>query len=272
VSILASRGGSGSAASRADDAAALLWQSQEAMLELDSFQFRLTEPWEGREVTYRVAWQSPDSFHVLYPVIREESSSENPVPVITDEGLYEAIAIGDALYLRQCTAEGEGCQAWQQGLRENVYVPVTVPELEPFWTIELLGLMSDAEVVGHENVEGVPSTRIRGRANVVRAMIQSWRHEEEVRGPLYWGEECTAGATEPGGQTQEDCHETTLDEHIAMLEESFREQDENPLTVEVWIGRDDNLMRRLEFPQDDQAPAGSIELSGFNEVDIQPPK
>ena len=275
VSLAASRGGDNGgrlSSTAAPDAAGLLQESRDTMLGLNSFQLQLSSVWEGREVTYSVAWQSPDSFHVLYPVLVEESSSENPEPVITDKGLYEGIAIGDVVYGRQCTAEGEGCQAWQEGSRENIYVPVAPPEMEPFWTMELLGLMSDAEIVGQEDVEGVACTRIRGRANPMQAMVRSWRHAEGVRGPIYWGEECTTAPTAPGGQTQEDCHQTTLDEYIAGYEDSIRELDQNPLMVEAWIGRDDSLLRRLQFPQGEQPAEGSVTFSQFDEVTVQPPK
>ena len=275
VSALISRGGgsgAGPATPQAGDAAGLLRQSQEAILELDSFQAEMTTSWEGREDTYRVAWQSPDSFHVLSPyvVAHYESGQETE---ITDYGFVEAIAIGDRMYTRQCAEEDEDCQPWGEGLRDGIYVPLGAAELDPFWTIELLGLTSDAQIVGQENVEGVPCTRIRGKANVMRAMIQSWRRAEETRGPINWGEECTATPTEPGSETQEECHTTTLDEYIAMHEDSVRQQDENLGSVEVWIGRDDKLMRRLEFPLVADQPAGGyFALSQFNEVTVQPPK
>jgi len=271
VSVLVSRGG-GSSTAQASDAARLLRQSQEAMLELDSFHLQLTSLWEGREATFRVAWESPDSFYALNPLL-ESYSESGQEPVIIDNGILEAIAIEDALYFRQCAAESQDCQPWQEDVRENVYVPVMAPELEPFWTIELLGMMSDAQVLGQEDIEGVACTRVQGEVNIRQAMIQSWRHAEEMRGPIYWGEECSGGATEPGGETQEECHETTLGDYIAMLEESAGEQDENLGSVEVWIGRDDKLMRRLEFPSlTDPEAAGYFALSQFNEVDIQPPK
>ena len=276
VSILASRGGdnaAGSATPQAGDAARLLQQSQAAMLELDSFQAEMTTSWEGREDTYRVAWQSPDSFHVLSPyvVAHYESGQETE---ITDYGFVEAIAVGDRIYVRQCAAEDEDCQPWEESARDGLYVPAFAGEsLDPMWTIELLGLMSDAQIVGQEDVEGVACTRIRGRANILRAMAQSWRRAEETRGPINWGEECTATATEPGGETQEECHSTTLDEYIALHEDSLREQDESPASVEVWVGRDDKLLRRLEFPLVADQPAGGyFALSQFNEVTVQPPK
>jgi hypothetical protein len=107
----------------------------------------------------------------------------------------------------------------------------------------------------------------------MRAMIQSWRRAEETRGPINWGEECTATATEPGGETQEECHSTTLDEYIAMHEDSVRQQDDNPPSVEVWIGRDDRLLRRFEFRTVlAEPPEGSFTFSRFDEVTVQPPK
>jgi hypothetical protein len=270
VSVLVSRGGGSGA--QASDAAGLLRQSQEAMLELDSFDLQLTSLWDGQEATFRVAWESPDSFHALNPLL-ENYSESGQEPVIVDNGILEAIAIEDALYFRQCAPEGQDCQPWQEDVREDIYVPVIAPELEPFWTVELLGVMSDAQVVGQEDIEGVACTRIQGWVNVRRAMIQSWQHAEEIRGPIYWGEECSSGATGPNGETQEECHETTLGDYIAILEESAGEQDENLASVEVWIGRDDKLMRRLEFPSStDPEAAGYFALSQFNEVDIQPPQ
>jgi hypothetical protein len=261
----------GPARSDQSDAGTLLQQAQAAMWRLDSFQLQMTGVWEGRETTYTVAWQRPDSFYVLSPNL--ESQTEDDEKTIVDRGLFEAMAIGDAIYMRQCQAEGEGCDPWQEGPRGAMYVPIWAPELEPMWTIELLGLVSDAQIIGEEDVEGVACTRIQGRANIVQAMIQSWQRIEEERGPIYWGEECT-GIDSDGG-AQEECHDTTLDDYIAMLEDSLREQDENPLPVEVWLGRDDNLMRSLGFPQvltDEEAPPRSWTFSRFNEVDIKPPE
>jgi hypothetical protein len=276
VSALISRGGdnaAGSATPQAGDAARLLQQSQAAMLELDSLQLQMTTQWEGREYTYRVVWQSPDSFHVLSPsvVAHYESGQETE---ITDYGFVEAMAVGDRLYFRQCAEEDEGCQPWEESARDGLYVPAFAGEaLDPMWTIELLGLMSDAQVVGQEDVDGVACIRIQGSANIMRTMIQSWRRAEEVRGPMDWGEECTATPTEPGGETEEDCHSLSLDEYIATYEDDLRKQDENPPSVEVWIGRDDNLMRRLEFRTVlAEPPAGSFTFSQFDEVTVKAPE
>lgn len=274
VSVLVSRGGDNGArlsAAPGGDAAGLLRQSRAAMLELDSFQFEMTMQWEGRDITYRLVWQSPDSFYVLYPnaVAHYESGQETE---ITDYGLVEAIAVGDRIYSRQCAAEDEDCQPWGEGVRDGIYVPAFAGEaLDPYWTVEVLGLMSDAQIVGQENVHGVACTRIRGKANVMQAMIQSWRRAEEIRGPMYWGEECTTIDSDAGAQ--DECHSLSLDEYIATNEHSLREQDKNPPSVEVWIGRDDKLMRRLEFTTVvAEPPAGSFTFSQFNEVTVEPPK
>jgi len=275
VSVLISRGGddAGSATLPPGDATTLLRQSRVAMLELDSLQLQMTTQWEGREDTYRVAWQSPDSFHVLSPYVTAVYETGKD-PVITDHGFVEAIAVGDRIYVRQCEAEDEDCQPWEESARDGLYVPAFAGEaLDPMWTIELLGLMPDAQIVGQENVDGVACTRIRGSANIMRAWIQSWRRAEEIRGPLDWGEECTATPTEPSGETEEDCHSLSLDEYIATYEDDLRKQDENPPSVEVWIGRDDKLMRRLEFRTVlAEPPAGSFTFSQFDEVEVQPPK
>ena len=276
MSVLISRGGDGArlSAAPADDAAGLLRQSQAAMLELDSLQLEMTTQWEGREDTYRVVWQSPDSFHVLAPSVVAHYYESVQEPEITDYGFVEAIAIADRLYTRQCAEENEDCQLWGEGLRDGTYVPAFAGQfLDPFWTIEILGLMSDAQVVGQEEVDGVSSTRIQGRANITRAMIQSWRRAEEIRGPLYWGQECTGRPAEAGAETQEECHSFTLEEYTATYEETLRDQDENPLLVEVWIGREDKLLRRLEFRTAvAEEPGGSFTFSRFDEVTVEPPK
>jgi hypothetical protein len=245
------------------------------MLELDSLQFQMTTQWEGREYTYRVVWQSPDSFHVLSPYVTAEYETGKD-PVITDYGFAEAIAVGDRLYFRQCAEEDEDCQPWQENARQRIYMPGSHPgQLDPLWTIELLGLVSSPQIVGQDDVEGVACTRIRGRTDLVQATVQSMRRAEETRGPLDWGEECTATPTEPGGETQEECHQTTLDEYIAMIEESAAEEGwSGPVPVEVWVGEDDRRVRRFDLLQ--YAPvevvAMSFTFSRFNEVDIQPPK
>lgn len=264
--------GTGPATSHGNDAQTLLEQAQAAMRDLDSFQLQMTSTWEGRETIYTVAWQRPDSFHVLAPDLQSES--EDHERTVTDRGLFEAMVIGDKMYVRQCQAEGEGCERWQEGPRESIYVPMWAPELEPMWTIELLGLVSDAQIIGQEDVEGVACTRIQGRANMVRAMIQSWRRVEEERGPIYWGESCV-GISDSSGEMREECHETTLDEYIARYEDSLREQDEDPPSMEVWVGRDDKLMHRLGFRQalpDEEATTFPFVFSRFNEVNLKPPK
>jgi hypothetical protein len=278
VTIVISRGGGNGArlsAAPVGDATALLRRSQEAMLELESLQTEMTTQWEGREDTYRVVWQSPDSFHVLYPnaVAHYESGQETE---ITDYGFAEAIAVGDRIYFRQCATEGEDCEPWLAGVRENIYVPGIAGEaLDPFWAIELLGMTSDAQIVGQEDVDGVACMRIRGKANVMQAMIQSWRRAEEERGPIYWGEECSSTTAEPGGETQEECRTQTLGDFIAMLEEegSLAEQSKNLAPVEVWIGREDTLLYRLVYPAAvAQVPPASLTFSQFNEVTVEPPK
>jgi len=214
--------GASPATSQANDAHTLLQQAQAAMRDLDSFQLQVTSTWEGRERTYTVAWQRPDSFHVLPPDL--QSHHEDDEKTIIDKGLFETMAIGDKIYVRQCQAEDEGCDPWQEGPRESIYIPMWAPELEPMWTIELLGLVSDAQIIGQEDVEGVACTRIQGRANITRAMIQSWQRVEEERGPTYWGESCV-GITASSGEMREDCHETTSDEYIARYQDSLREQE-----------------------------------------------
>ena len=273
VSVLVSRGGGSGA--QASDAAGLLRQSQEVMRELDSFQLEYVSLSEGLGTTYRVLWQRPDSVHVLYPnlVAHYETGKD---PVITDYGFAEAIAVGDRLYFRQCAEEDEDCQPWQENARQRIYMPGSHPgQLDPLWTIELLGLVSSPQIVGQDDVEGVASTHIQGRTDLVQATVQSMRRAEETRGPLDWGEECTATPTEPGGETQEKCHQTTLDEYIAMVEESAAEEGwSGPVPVEVWVGEDDRRVRRFDLLQ--YAPvevvAMSFTYSQFNEVDIQPPQ
>jgi len=278
VSILISRGddGDGTFTPLAGDAAALLRQSQAAMLELESFQFRMTDSWEGREVTYRLVWQRPDSFYVLSRNIVAESSSDNPELVITDYGFAEAIAVGDRIYFRQCATEGGDCESWLEGVRENIYVPGIAGEaLDPFWSVELLGLMSDAQIVGQEDVDGVPCVRVGGRANPMQARIQSWRREEEERGPIYWGEDCSSTTVEPGGESDEECQIETLGDFIATIEESSAgQQNEGLGPVEVLIGQNDKLLRRVEFPvlAGVEPTFGFFTFSRFDEVTVEAPK
>ncbi|HJX61612.1 MAG TPA: hypothetical protein VJ578_03485, partial [Dehalococcoidia bacterium] len=185
VAALVSRGGgAGPATPLAGDASTLLRQSGAAMLELDSFQFEYVTPSEEPDVTHRVLWQSPDSVHVLYPnrVGHYETGQE---PVITDQGFVEGILIGDRIYIRQCAAEGEDCQSWEQHARERIYMTgVHMGQLDPLWTIDLLGLVSGSQILGEGEVDGVACTRIRGRTDLVQATVQSMRRAEETRGPL----------------------------------------------------------------------------------------
>jgi hypothetical protein len=262
----------GPAAPVTGDAAALLRQSQAAMREIDSLEAEMTNMWEGRELVYRVAWQSPDSFHILYPNVTVEYET-GEVPVTTDHGLVEAIAIGERMYTRQCAEEGDDCEPWGEGLRDGTYVPMGAFELDPMWTIELLGLVSDARIVGQDHVDGVACIRLRGSADITRAIIASWRRAEEIRGPLYWGEECEGTPTEAGEYSQEQCHSLTLDEYIAEYEVDVRRQNGNPPSVEVWIGRDDSLTRRLEIQDASTGESqGRFTFSRFDEVTVEAPK
>ena len=276
VTVLISRGGEGTDAAQARDAAALLRRSHAAMLALNSLQAEMVTQWEGREYAYRVAWQSPDSFHVVSPSVTAVYETGKD-PVITDRGLVESVAIGDRVYVRQCAEENEDCQPWQESARDGMYMPAFMGESDPVWTFELLGLVSDARVIGQEELDGVDCFRVQGEANVMQAMIQSWRHAEEIRGPLYWGQDCTGEPAEAGGETEEKCHTLTLDEYIAMRENPVpeKEYESSPLPVEVWIGVHDRRMRRFELLEG--APlegflAASFTFSRFDEVTVEPPK
>jgi hypothetical protein len=273
VSALVSRGGDSGA--QASDAVSLLRQSQAAMLALDSFQLDYTNPLEGSETTYRVVWESPDNLHVLYPYVSAEYETGKE-PVITDRGFDEVIVIGERAYTRWCAAGGQDCQPWEENARPRIYSSGSFGQYDPLWTIDLLRLMSDGRIVGREDVGGVASIRISGEASVVEATVYSLRRAEETRGPLDWGEECTAAATEPAGETQEKCHERTLDEYIATLEESAAEENmSGPGPVEVWVGEGDRRVRRLDLLQStahELVVAASFTFSRFNEVTVQAPK
>ena len=277
VSILVSRGGDGAGPTTplAVDAATLLRQSQAAMLELDSFQLEYVSPSQGLGITYRVLWQSPNSVHVLYRdrVGHYETGQE---PLITDQGFVEGIVIGERIYFRRCAAEGEDCQPWEENARQRMYMPGSHPgQLDPLWTIELLGLVLSPQIVGQDDVEGVACTHIWGRTDLVQATVQSMRRAEETRGPLDWGEECTGRATTVGGERLGECHTVTLDEYIAKIEESAAEEGwSGPVPVEVWVGEHDRRVRRFDLLQ--YAPvevvAMSFTYSRFDEVTVEPPK
>jgi hypothetical protein len=276
LSALPSCGGDGDGAGPAtpdgNDAQALLEEAQAAMRRLDSFQLEMNTTSEEMESSYTIDWQRPDSFYVMSRDVRTQT--EDDETKLIDNGLFETITVGDKLYSRYCQPAGGSCEPWQEGPRETIYSPLSAPGLEPMWTIELLGLMSDVQIVGEEDAEGVPCTRIQGRANLFRAMIQSAQHAEEERGSIFWGEECTPVA-DPSGEQQEECHDTTLEEYTALYEDLLREQDENPPLVEVWLGRDDNLMRRLGFRQaeaDEDTTEFPYTFSHFNEVNIKAPE
>jgi len=274
VSVLASHGDddAGTATPLAGDAATLLRQSQAAMLELDSFQLDSTNPSDGEENTYRSMWQSPDSVHVLYPndVVHYETGQE---PMITHRGFVEGIVIGDTIYVRQCAAEGEDCQSWEEKARGRIYISGPWGQLDPPWTVDLLGLLSDAQIVGKDDVDGVACTRIRGRADVVQATVRSFRRAEESRGPLDWGEECTGRATTVDGKRVEECNALTLDEYAAKIEESAVEEGlSGPFPVEVWVEEDDRRMRRVDLLGDTEVAVTSFTFSRFDEVTVEPPK
>ncbi len=244
------------------------------MRRLDSFQMDMTSEWEGMELTYSVAWQSPDSFQVLHP--DASSHGENGEKEATYRGTLEVIAYRDAVYIRKCPGEAEGCEPWQDGPRERVYLPMWAPGLDPMWPVELLGLASEARIVGSADVDGVACTGVQFRANTLRAIVLSARRVEEEWGPMYLGEGCVSISAEPEGETEKECHETTLDDQISLLSESMREQDQDPPLVEVWIGREDSVMRRLRLPERQavRPDSGTVPLrfSRFNEVEIKPPR
>lgn len=273
VSVLASHGDddAGPTTVPVGDAAALLRQSQAAMRGVDSLGAEMSWKWQGRELSYRVAWESPADFHILYPNItaRYEAGKD---PVIIDDGFVEAIAVGDHMYTRGCNKENEDCELWGEGIRDGTYVPMGASELDPFWTIELLGLVLNPQIVGQEDVDGVDCIRVRGEANLIRARVESWRHAEEIRGPLYWGDQCTSIDSATGAT--EECHSTTLDEYIAMQEDSAHVQGHSSGMVEVWIGREDKLMRKLGFPVLPGADPtfGFFVFSRFNQVTVEPPR
>ncbi|KPK48083.1 MAG: hypothetical protein AMJ77_01005 [Dehalococcoidia bacterium SM23_28_2] len=263
--------GASPATSDGGDAQALLEEAQAAMRDLDSFQLQMITTVEETEITYTIGWQRPDTFYVMSHDVQTQIEDDETKTI--DKGLFETTVVGDKIYSRYCRPAGGGCEPWEEGPRETIYFPLSAPGLEPMWTIELPGLMSDTQIIGEEDFEGVTCTRIQGRANLFRAMIQSAQRAEEERGPIFWGEQCEAVIGPSGGQ-EDECHDTTLEEYTALYEDLLREQDENPPLVEVWLGRDDKLMRRLGFRQataDEDTIEFPYTLSHFNEVNIKAP-
>ncbi len=274
LSALSSCGGDGAGPATSDggDARALLEEAQAAMRDLDSFQVQMATTAEATESTYTIGWQRPDTFYVMSHDVQTQTKDDETE--VIDKGLFEAIALADKIYSRYCQPAGGGCEPWEEGPRETIYFPLSAPGLEPMWTIELLGLMSDTQIIGEEDLEGVACTRVQGKANLFRAMIQSAQRAEEERGPIFWGEQCDP-VIGPSGEQQQECHDTTLEEYTALYENLLREQDENPPLVEVWLGDHDKLLRRLGFRQvaaDEDTIEFPYTFSHFNEVNIKAPE
>lgn len=73
------------------------------------------------------------------------------------------------------------------------------------------------------------------------------------------------------------CRPVSVEEFLALTEDALEEQERSPAAVDVWIGRDDHLVRRFSASSaPDQAGDGEretvIDFSRFNEVTIQPPR
>lgn len=268
VAIAAACGdGGGAPGGSQEDAASVLHEAHTAMSDLDSFRAVMTIEAEEGSFDFTMEWQRPDRFRVVIPWEEREDEA------VGETGVSEGIAIGYRAYSRQCKAEGEDCSEWSEADWIGVRIPTLTPSFDPHWPIVALGLILDGEIVGEEELDGVPSIHVAGKVNQLRAIYQTLEESLRQQGVTTYGRECTASPGEP-----EECRDVPVEEFMENQADDIRREDENPAPADVWIGRDDGLLRRFatgSLPDNlEQATIITMTFtySRFDQVDIREPE
>lgn len=282
-----------------DDPQALLQQAQEAMEDLSSYHANMTVSGEdiaGSGEVIEHEWAAPSSFRWLAPMIELEGTGAcepqragevrrsgcTDIQGETLEGYSESILMTDRAYGRLCREKDSDCDEWEVGDAGPLTI-MGVRITKARWTITALTMIQEAEIIGEESVDGLPTIHVRGQLNAIRAKVNTWRQAALDAGIETVGEECVEGESTPipEGETltavpTPECRPVSLQEFLALAQDEIDRQERNPATTDVWIGREDNLVRRFStsIPPDESAEGGKevvVEFSRFNSVTIEAP-
>jgi hypothetical protein len=282
-----------------DDPQALLQRAQEAMDDLSSYHAAMTVSGDGIVGSGEVIeheWAAPGSVRSVTAIVTVAGSGDcgpvaagDPLPVnCTDirgetlEGYRENIIVPDRWYFRLCREKGSHCREWEAG-EAGPLALMGVSNDQVAWTITALTMIQGAEIIGEENVDGLPAIHVRGQLSTAQAKINTWRQAALDAGIETVGEGCVEeeatplaeGETPTAGPTPE-CRPISLEDFLAIAQADLDRQEGRPATADVWIGRDDNLVRRFSasIPPDESGEGGRdviVEFSHFDDVTIEAP-
>jgi hypothetical protein len=280
-----------------EDAGTVLQQAHTAMRALDSYRATVTTSGEsvaGADLAIEYAWAAPNSFRSLTPIVSVEGTGTcgahkagqprrsgcTEVRGETLQGYVEAVLIGERQYTRSCQGKGSQCDEWEVRDAGTLSIMgITYGQAE--WTITALTMVQEGEVVGEESVGGEPVIRLKGALDVAEVQVSTLRRAAASAGIETVGEECVEQESTPvpEGVTPEaiptpQCRPVTVEDFLSQVRDAI-EHDIG--SAEMWIGREDHLVRRfaLSVPPADPNGAGLetiVEFSRFNDVVIEPPR
>lgn len=156
-------------------------------------------------------------------------------------------------------------------LREDVAASISLavlgpsPSHVPHWSIVALRTAKGAEVAEVGEMDGIPSVHLRARVNHLRAILESQREIVAGARIAAFARSCEEGQPDR-------CRDLSFEEVLALQEPELSLYDDNETVVDVWVGTDDRLARRIEFAIPSfEVPAGPtvvrFEFSRFDEVE-----
>jgi hypothetical protein len=283
-----------------DDPQTLLQQAQEAMDDLSSYHAAMTVTGDniaGSGDVIEHEWAAPDSFRSLSPMIGLEGTGAcepqragearrsgcTDVRGETLEGYSENILAAHRSYFRLCREKDTDCDQWEAGDAGPLDL-MGVSNDHVAWTITALTMIQGAEIIDEESVDGLPAIHVRGQLSTTQAKINTWRQAALDAGIETVGEECAAeeatplteGEPLPTVISTPECQPMSLEDFLASAQDDLDRQEGRPATADVWIGRDDSLVRRFSasIPPDESGEGGKdvlVEFSHFDDVTIEAP-
>ena len=218
-------------------------RAQAALENIQSYRFTLfgarTEGGQTSQSTLLVEFAAPDRYH---------SKTERP------DFALETILIGDEEYFRlpEGVLEGDiGRSLWSQpGASFSSMISKE-------YTLDTLGSLKDVRQLGQEPVDGVTCLHYNGAFDVEKYLARlasSWKQ----------------GNPELGLPPRSD---KDIQENVDEMRSQI-----GSATIELWIGKDDSLLRRMKRDSERTDNSGGVlsstydyVFSGFNEITIEPP-
>ena len=273
------------------DAVDLVTRSTGVMNELDSYHVRFTITAHPEDVREEHVWEfdvvRPDSYRV---VLHSVEGAEKEVcetrghggtctivlTSITKRSRFEGLYVGDFAYSRECDGDGDHCGDWEREARPELLVFGPSPSYLPQWPIVALEMIDDAESVELVRIAGVETVLIRGKLNLLRAVLENQRRLLEPLGITTFSTQCSSGGVPMNveGDTFT-CRDLSFEETLER-QDNVAFQDENPPTVDVWISPEDGRLHRITITgpfEDGGLPEPmTIDYSDFNGVSLEAPE